>query len=1000
MHKTRKTYSMNIMLGLCAVAGMGLMAGVQATVKHRSLAVPRRFHRLLSGLLAFALVVFAVFNAPTVMAHEESGYSHEDNTAGFKDRADWMSGLRDDVTLGQLSLPGTHDTMSYDCLFCDLFEEPWVLTQSLDLEEQLNVGIRVLDLRVKWLEESSLGDQALFMFHQDFRVGGFDGVRFEQVISRIINFLGRHPRETVLIRVKDEASSPGSDSSVADAVARIVQDNKSFFLKTETVPQVQISATPAECAEQFPGASTSQTIFRSDCERHGFYREGGEDILPTLGQARGKMVILQNFSGAENSSVGDGELLEDDYTFDYSFGSGQDDFALIDTLFDMPEKWEVIKEAYVRISNAEHSVPDRLHFNYLSGNGGVYPWQSASGHVGSATGAARLATGCTDPQVSPACFIPLAQLRGYPRVNCFLDICTIAHEGMNTLYKSLALKPLTDAIIAAIVAGNTPPDFMDFPVFTGIVMADFPGSGLISLVASLANFEYIVSPPSPPFLLTRNLEVTADPVSCQADVEREGNRSEAFTEVALEPGCDLFDFSCHTDALDSFISPAGPYNIGTHEITVTSLSFETGLQAQLPASITVSDPGNLSVECPTNLAVTNRCPHVGPLTRNDLRIEEYLGQFRATDLCNEVETSIDMPATLPAGVFSEVNFSATSSIDRCVLKAPFSGDCLISFKQQTDSASCQSLILVTEADVTNFRPPEIDSMELHVDQGRRSIELEEGANFTFFFGQEGFDQWDVEFKPNATSTTEDILFRADLDWGDGSIETRGCGDIFIEGIKRCGSIEGHSYASPGVYDASVTVYNLSTGASCESVTRSFTITVLQPSDQDGDGVDDSVDNCLHDPNADQADTDGDGVGDACDNSPRTANADQLDTDGDGVGDASDTCPLGVFPDQTDTDGDGVGDACDNCRLEANPDQIDTDGDGVGDACDTVEVEVQEGDIDGDGVVDLADVTLIIGARNSPADGPTDPRDLDGDGLITALDARIAVTLCTNPRCVP
>lgn len=55
-------------------------------------------------------------------------------------------------------------------------------------------------------------------------------------------------------------------------------------------------------------------------------------------------------------------------------------------------------------------------------------------------------------------------------------------------------------------------------------------------------------------------------------------------------------------------------------------------------------------------------------------------------------------------------------------------------------------------------------------------------------------------------------------------------------------------------------------------------------DADGDGVADSLDNCLSTANPDQKNTDGDGVGDICDNCPNISNADQLDTDSDGVGD--------------------------------------------------------------------------------------------------------------------
>ena len=56
-------------------------------------------------------------------------------------------------------------------------------------------------------------------------------------------------------------------------------------------------------------------------------------------------------------------------------------------------------------------------------------------------------------------------------------------------------------------------------------------------------------------------------------------------------------------------------------------------------------------------------------------------------------------------------------------------------------------------------------------------------------------------------------------------------------------------------------------------------------DLDYDGVPNSVDNCPHVGNADQADGDEDGIGDACDNCPDVPNPDQADTDGNGEGDA-------------------------------------------------------------------------------------------------------------------
>jgi hypothetical protein len=75
---------------------------------------------------------------------------------------------------------------------------------------------------------------------------------------------------------------------------------------------------------------------------------------------------------------------------------------------------------------------------------------------------------------------------------------------------------------------------------------------------------------------------------------------------------------------------------------------------------------------------------------------------------------------------------------------------------------------------------------------------------------------------------------------------------------------------------------------------------------DGDGLDNTADNCPTDANADQADTDGDGEGDVCDDTPNGTQ----DDDSDGVLNDVDNCPGVYNSDQADADGDGIGDVCD------------------------------------------------------------------------------------------
>ena len=105
-------------------------------------------------------------------------------------------------------------------------------------------------------------------------------------------------------------------------------------------------------------------------------------------------------------------------------------------------------------------------------------------------------------------------------------------------------------------------------------------------------------------------------------------------------------------------------------------------------------------------------------------------------------------------------------------------------------------------------------------------------------------------------------------------------------------------------------------------------------DVDEDGVEDEVDNCPEDANADQADGDADGVGDVCDNCPDVENFFQDDADADGFGDACDNCPADANGDQADSDGDGFGDACDLCPGE--DDAFDGNKNGVPD-CQEVDI---------------------------------------------------------------
>jgi 1-phosphatidylinositol phosphodiesterase len=168
---------------------------------------------------------------------------------------------------------------------------------------------------------------------------------------------------------------------------------------------------------------------------------------PRLSQVRGRIVFMlqsDHFSTSQLSSWGISYA-------DDSIMSIQDDYNL-GTNWDLYGKWQSVK---TQLHAAAQGVRGLIYINFLSGSGGSFPYFVASGHSSPGTSAPRLATGLTTPGWS-------SSYPDFPRVDCFIGICTIAFEGTNTLTKDY------------LEAGRVR--------FSGIVMADFPGEGLINAI--------------------------------------------------------------------------------------------------------------------------------------------------------------------------------------------------------------------------------------------------------------------------------------------------------------------------------------------------------------------------------------------------------------------------------------------------------------------------------------------------------------------------------------
>lgn len=116
----------------------------------------------------------------------------------------------------------------------------------------------------------------------------------------------------------------------------------------------------------------------------------------------------------------------------------------------MYSKWLKVKAQLIKASKNKQD-----YINFLSGSIGSFPYFVASGHSSPETKAPRLLTGLTTPGWNNT-------YPDFPRVSCFIGICSIAFEGVNTLTKNYIINNKLN--------------------YVGIVVADFPGSGLINAI--------------------------------------------------------------------------------------------------------------------------------------------------------------------------------------------------------------------------------------------------------------------------------------------------------------------------------------------------------------------------------------------------------------------------------------------------------------------------------------------------------------------------------------
>jgi 1-phosphatidylinositol phosphodiesterase len=250
----------------------------------------------------------------TASAHSTSSLGSADLAAGSFGRGDldstsapgWMRNLSDATSLAALSLPGTHDTMAHNSSIPSL-------TQEFDLVTQLRAGVRVLDIRTRHFRN-------VFPIHHGLE---YLHANFTDVVRTVTDFLRANPSETVLVRLKKEHTEEENTRSYQATLDWYIHENPD----TRDLLSQHLWTPPT----------------------------GYDGRIPSLGETRGRIVVLQEFDASTVYGprwAGPSMDLQDDFELP--------DLAAVAT------KWDKARRHFERSAAGD---AETLFVNHLSATG-------------------------------------------------------------------------------------------------------------------------------------------------------------------------------------------------------------------------------------------------------------------------------------------------------------------------------------------------------------------------------------------------------------------------------------------------------------------------------------------------------------------------------------------------------------------------------------------------------------------------------------------------------
>ncbi|KAJ5899071.1 hypothetical protein N7495_003815 [Penicillium taxi] len=155
----------------------------------------------------------------------------------------WMGELRDDTLLSALSIPGTHNSPT-----CHI-AAPSVRCQAVSPREQLKNGVRFFDIRVQPVYPDDAAKDEMALVHSVFSVSLSGSKYFRDLVHDIQEFLDQNPSETLIMSVKREGTGNATDEQLSRILAQHYANDR-WWVRPK---------------------------------------------IPTLGEARGKVVLIRRF---------------------------------------------------------------------------------------------------------------------------------------------------------------------------------------------------------------------------------------------------------------------------------------------------------------------------------------------------------------------------------------------------------------------------------------------------------------------------------------------------------------------------------------------------------------------------------------------------------------------------------------------------------------------------------------------------------------------------------